>query len=253
MSAWKPTRLGPADRFQQVDHLLPECMPPQQISPSAASRSPWSRRSSPASLEGLGDRLGVAVGVVRPVVDAGRPSRCGRRRTAGRRARGACWRCGRPCATCVEELLALLRRCPSPSRRRSAARPGRRPSRSPGPRAATLSARRFELVVARRRCRRAGRTRKRSTPSNLTPSTSAAAVRSSIVSRSIGGSESAPLADHARPHGVVQFSGSCSSPPCCFPLCRGRPIPPGAPPDPSARCVAASASSNAAKPSSPLG
>src|SRR5687768_13904142 len=38
-----------------------------------------------------------------------------------------------------------------------------------------------------------GSNRKRSTPSNRAPSTSAAAVRSSIVSRSIGGSESGPL------------------------------------------------------------
>src|SRR5688572_24898607 len=38
-----------------------------------------------------------------------------------------------------------------------------------------------------------GSKRKRSTPSNRVPSTLAAAVRSSIVSRSIGGSESGPL------------------------------------------------------------
>jgi hypothetical protein len=38
-----------------------------------------------------------------------------------------------------------------------------------------------------------GANRKRSTPSNLTPSTSAAAVKSSMVSSSIGGSESGPF------------------------------------------------------------
>jgi hypothetical protein len=38
-----------------------------------------------------------------------------------------------------------------------------------------------------------GANRNRSTPSNFTPSTSAAAVRSSIVSRSIAGSEPSPL------------------------------------------------------------
>ena len=38
-----------------------------------------------------------------------------------------------------------------------------------------------------------GEKRNRSKPSNFTPSTSAAAVRSSMVSRSIGGSESGPL------------------------------------------------------------
>ena len=38
-----------------------------------------------------------------------------------------------------------------------------------------------------------GSNRNRSKPSNLTPSTSAAAVRSSIVSSGIGGSESGPL------------------------------------------------------------
>jgi len=38
-----------------------------------------------------------------------------------------------------------------------------------------------------------GAKRNRSTPSNFTPSTSAAAVRSSIVSRSMAGSEPSPL------------------------------------------------------------
>src|SRR6185436_14903501 len=38
-----------------------------------------------------------------------------------------------------------------------------------------------------------GSNRNRSTPSNLTPSTDASAVRSSIVSRSMGGSPSGPL------------------------------------------------------------
>jgi len=58
-------------------------------------------------------------------------------------------------------------------------RPMRSASRSRSPRLASMST--------------CGSNRKRSTPSKRTPFTLAAAVRSSIVSRSIGGSESGPL------------------------------------------------------------
>ena len=46
-----------------------ECMPPQQISPSAASRSAWSLATLAASLKVLAMRLGVALRVFLPVRD----------------------------------------------------------------------------------------------------------------------------------------------------------------------------------------
>ena len=47
-------------------------MPPQQISPSATRNSPWSCGDLAGLAEGLGDHLGVALGILVPGLDAGR-------------------------------------------------------------------------------------------------------------------------------------------------------------------------------------
>ena len=51
MSAWKPTVSGSPTRSSRSTIVRQECMPPQQISPSAASRSPWSRAIVAACLK----------------------------------------------------------------------------------------------------------------------------------------------------------------------------------------------------------
>ena len=136
----------------------------------------------------------------------------------------SCWRCGRPCRPARGTSCAPRPR-PSPSRRRSAARPARRPSRSTRPRDGDLVGQPLELVVAGVdvdvRVER-GRGRRRRTS---TPSTSAAAVRSSIVSRSIGGSESGPLPTTPATWRCA-VSGNCSwtrIPPCKTLRVRARP------------------------------
>ena len=50
MSAWNPTVSGSPTRSRRSTILRQECMPAQQISPSAARRSPCSRAILPASL-----------------------------------------------------------------------------------------------------------------------------------------------------------------------------------------------------------
>ena len=61
MSAWKPSVLGRFDELRAARPLRFQlCMPPQQISPSAARRSPYSSATSHASPERVGDRLLVA-------------------------------------------------------------------------------------------------------------------------------------------------------------------------------------------------
>ena len=164
-------------------------MPAQQISPSAARRSPWSAATSHA-LRGksCGDLL---LGYFRrPEANRRdcRPSRCERSHTNECPARAAAGRCDNLCGPAAR-IACARPRCPSLSRRRCRARRERPPSQSPG--------------CAHGPCRRArrgsssdesistcGANRKRSTPSKRTPSTSALAVRSSIVSRSMNGSAS---------------------------------------------------------------
>ena len=131
------------------------------------------------------------------------PNRCGRRRSGGCRGRAASCRSRRPCAPASGTSCARPR-CPSPSRRRSAARPARPASRRPGPSRAILSASRFRSssVESMLTC---GSNRNRSTPSNLTPSTSAVGgqVEHRVeIDRRLG--VRAAFADQAGPHRVVE-------------------------------------------------
>ena len=143
--------------------------------------------------EGLGDALGVGLRDPWPIRRRWRPNRCARCRT-GRivqvaQLRG---RCGRPFRTCVEERARVG--CAAHRRAAAGGRPDGRHQRADAQTLATRASR--PAAPDRRRtnrCRCAAANRNRSTPSNRTPSTSAAAVRSSMVSRSMGGSESGPL------------------------------------------------------------
>ncbi len=145
-------------------------MPPQQISPSAASRSPCSSAMSHAFAERLGDllrdcrRIGGPVAGARRRVDphdAVRPDA----EVASAFARS------RRLSAPASESSRDPRRFPSPSRRRSAARPARRrsrrraSSRQPCRPAASRSSSDESMLTC-------GSKRNRSTPSNLTPSTS---------------------------------------------------------------------------------
>ena len=67
MSAWKPTVSGSPTRSSRSTIVRQECIPPQQISPSAASRSPWSRAIAAACLNVSAIFCLVARGVLRPV------------------------------------------------------------------------------------------------------------------------------------------------------------------------------------------
>ncbi len=192
MSAWKPSVSGRSTSSSSCTIRRQLCMPPQQISPSAASRSPCVL----GDVAGLAERLGdpLAVGLRGPSTSRPRrrPSRSAPRRRAERPARAAAGRCGSPCGPGRE---TVLRSCLAAHRRAAAGRrPDRRDDRADdqvrasGPCRPAASARR-----PTHRCRRAARTGTGRSRRTSTPSTSAAAVRSSIVSRSIGGSESGPL------------------------------------------------------------
>ena len=118
-------------------------MPPQQISPSAARRSPWSfgdlrrlrGRSSRSAWCCL--RILLPIGHARGGVDA--------HDAVGPDAEFAqlSWRCDRPCARRSPSWRAWFRR-PSPSRRTT---PARRPSRRRSPSPRILSASALDAVV----------------------------------------------------------------------------------------------------------
>ena len=190
MSAWKPSVFGRFTSSSSSTLRFQLCMPPQQISPSAASRSPNSSATSHACRNVVRDLLLIAGRIRRPVARA-------RRRVDPDDAVFA--------DAEVVELLRdrqALRTCVTKFLRSSSL-----PIAEPPPvgghtgatsdpttrlRDATWSASRFRSSsdASMLTC---GSKRKRSTPSNFTPPTFAAAVRFSIVSRSIGGSESGPL------------------------------------------------------------
>ena len=154
------------------------CMPPQQISPSAASRSPWSLATLAPSRNVSAISLGVVFGVFFPIRHA-------RRRIDAHDA--------------VRPHAQLAELCRDPAglghrrdpilplgfiahRRRRQTTPARRPSRPQIPwrefcRPDSLMP---SSLISIEMC---GSKRKRSTPSNFTPFTSALAVSSSIVSR----------------------------------------------------------------------
>ena len=167
------------------------CMPPQQISPSAARRSPNSSAMSHAAPKRIGDSLRVRLRIRGPL---GR--RAGRidAHDAVRANADLPQRASDSAALCelaLETAFAPHRR-PLPSRRPSAAKPARRPTRRPIRRLRIFdaSSSNCSSVESMLTC---GSNRKRSTPSNRCPFTSAAAVSSSIVSRPIGGSLPSPL------------------------------------------------------------
>ena len=156
-------------------------MPPQQISPSAASRSPWSRAIAAARLRVSAIFFWLPPGSW-PSLQEKRPSRSGRFHRDACPARAVSWRSGRPC----ESLSGSSRaggRPPWPRHRTRQARP---PSRRRTP------------------CRRSWRRRLSAIVADidvdvrvvekdvdafkLDPVNLAAAVRLSMVSRSIVGS-----------------------------------------------------------------
>ena len=67
MSAWKPSVFGRSTCSSSSRFRFQLCMPPQQISPSAASRSPNPSATVARLAEGLRDLLRVAVRVLRPL------------------------------------------------------------------------------------------------------------------------------------------------------------------------------------------
>ena len=165
-------------------------MPAQQISPSAASRSPNSSAMVQASRKVWAMRLVLASGSLaqspalaaesmRTIPDFRMP-----RSRNLRPMRQDFFTCVRNAARSASLPMAE----PPPVGGHTGAT--REPARSPL--AARFSARRARSS-SEESISVCGSERKRSTPSNRTPSTAAAAVRFSMVSRSIGGSESGPL------------------------------------------------------------
>ena len=193
MSAWKPSGLGPVHHLQQLDH------PPPAVHAAPADFAFGGEAFAVVfgDVAGLAERLGDAASVfpagsLRPVGGAGRRVDADdavrpHAQFAQLLADGAGF-----AAPGSRKLAALLRRSPSRSRRRSAAKPARRASRRPG--CAGRSCR--QAASGRRRwsrcwcgARRGTDRRRRSARHRPRP----CAVRSSMVSRSIGGSESGPL------------------------------------------------------------
>ena len=135
-----------------------ECMPPQQISPSAARRSPWSSATLPASRKVSAIFLVLPAGSLAQSADAAGGVDADDAVLADAVFVEDAWRCGRPFRTGEHEVLAVLGSAHGASRRPCRARPGRRASRPRG--RARRSCRRCALmvVVARRRDRCAGGT-----------------------------------------------------------------------------------------------
>ena len=181
-------RLGPIDHFQQLHHPLPTV----HAAPADFAFGGQPLAEILGDVAGLAERVGDAllIGLRVPSTTVGGADGRVDPHDAVRAecpARAAAWRCGSPCEPASRNCL----RSSSLAHRRAAAR--RRPDRRDDRADHQLA--RADLVGQLLRVRRrdesmltCGANRNRSTPSNFTPSTSAAAVRSSIVSRSIGGS-----------------------------------------------------------------
>ena len=185
MSAWKPRsracrplRAGRPCRFQLV-HAAPSR---SRLRRPAARRGP--RRPSPASRNVSAIFLRVAFGIVR--TSAPGPSAESMRIDAvlaHAMLVEASRRCGKPFRPPATKLLAVARRRPSPSRRPCRGQTGATSEPTAKPVARDLvghAACRSSSLASGSVC---GWNRNRSTPSNFSPLTSAAAVRSSIVSR----------------------------------------------------------------------
>ena len=195
-------RLRPVHHLQQLDVALSRCACRPSRSPlrrRAARR--WTRRCRRPS-----GRCRRSSSCCRrdpwPIPPGWRPSRCGRRRSGGRRGLRASGRSRTPCAP-ASGTPSARRRCPSPIRRRSAATPARPASRPSVSCARILSASRCRssLVESMLTC---GSNRNRSTPSNFV--SSGARLRGQVehrveVDRRLG--IRSALADQSRPHRVV--------------------------------------------------
>ena len=189
MSAWNPTVWGRPTCSSNSTLRFTLCMPPQQISPSAARRSPYPSATSAAcrnvsaiffvlAAGSLAQSAGLAAESIRTTPYLRMPSSF------------SFFPIAQALRTWVTKDL------------RSSSLPMADPPPVGGQTGATsdpttrlrrpmFSASRFrssseESILT------CGSKRKRSTPSNLTPLTLAAAVLSSIVSRSIGGSAPGP-------------------------------------------------------------
>ncbi len=182
---------GAIDHFQKLHH------PPPTVHAAPANLSFGGQPlavvlGDVAGLaERVGDPLAVAHRVSRTRLPRTRPSRSARRRWAGCPARRSRSAMRQPLRTCVEELRPVFG-VPIAEPPPVGGQTGATTVPITSFRARALSASRLmsSSVASMSTC---GAKRNRSKPSNLTPSTSAAAVRSSIVSRSIGGSASGPL------------------------------------------------------------
>ncbi len=181
MSAWKPKVLGrptPSSTSSMARH---ECMPPQQISPSAASHSP----SSSAMSQAL-----VKVSMIMRVLPAGSlaqsatPPDESMRTTPEGRAPSS--RRRRPMRHALRTCSSQWARC-SASPKAQPLQTGATSEPMARPLSAAVSARRFRSssVESISTC---GAHRNRSMPSNLAPPTSASAVRPIICSRLMAGS-----------------------------------------------------------------
>ena len=171
MSAWKPSVLGPVRPASSRSTMRFQlCMPPQQISPSAASRSPWSSAMSQAS-RNVSAICFVVARRDRPPSRSGSPAESMRTTPYGRMPSSRSVLAMRQALrTCVRKFL----RSSSLAHRRAAAgrRPDRRDDASRRRGRAPRSCRRAASGRRRsNRCSTCGSNRNRSTPSNFTPST----------------------------------------------------------------------------------
>ena len=207
MSAWKPTVFGHADLFEQFDHALPRV------------------HAAPADFAFGGEALAVAFGDFAGFAERlRRSSSCcpsgsfvpvGRRRAAesmrttpyGRTPSSRSFSAMRQAfAHLLDELLALVVAAHRRAAAGAAARPARRREPTTRPLLANFVGELLDAVVGRCRCSMCGSKRKRSTPSNFTPLTSAFGGE---VEHRVEVDERvrrrAAFADEAGPHGVVEF------------------------------------------------
>ena len=184
-------RLGAVDHLQQLQHPLPTVH---------AAPADLAFGGQPLAVvlgdlaglaEGLGDPLLIAHRVFVPGLHAARPSRSAPRRWAGCPTAAGARRCGSPCGPASRNFAcssALPIAEPPPVGPQTGATTV--PISRFRARALSASWRIWSSLESMSMC---GAKRNRSKPSKRTPSNSASAVRSSIVSRSIGGSAPGPL------------------------------------------------------------
>ncbi len=189
MSAWKPTVWGRLTISSSSTLRLTLCIPPQQISPSAARRSPyssaivaaWRNVSAIAFVLPFGSFAqsdGLAAESIRTMPYW---------RTSMSRSFLPIAQALRTCVRKARRSSSFPIADPPPVGGHTGATS--EPTTRPFPRILSASRLRSSSVESMLTC---GSNRNRSTPSNRLPFDRAAAVRSSIVSRSIGGSAPGP-------------------------------------------------------------